>query len=123
MTHTTTMQTIAANNPGLTVAGFNLNPGTDPDWSKYEEAFALCLSTLVNLKLNKSVGKGSPTTYGLKHLAERFSDHRGKHIYVPEGVMIAALIQWGVPIKQEGGSCYAAINRRHYDRWYDGDFI
>jgi len=102
MTYEDIIDEITTKYPDLDIAGFDKECRDDPrgDLKDYQKAFEASLRYIDTVKVNKTITSRSPSSYGLKHDVERLNMRAGETIYVPNGVMIAALAWRGVKMKR-----------------------
>ena len=104
--------------PALTYFGFR-----SPDSDNYaaeraelvgERALAeiqFCRDWLRTARLTARAGVKSPSSYWIKHVAERV---RGE--YIANGSLIVAALLAGVPAKQQGVNARVAVSRKWLDK-------
>ena len=107
MTFMKAIEAARAAYPDLGVSGFGSD---DQDWQQYEEAFAVCLEVIDMLPKVVAVSKGAPSSYGLKHDAEKLAERRGKSVYVANGVMIVALHHRGLKAQRNGPNAFTNLS-------------
>lgn len=115
MTYETIILDITARYPDLDIAGFDKFSRADGngDWLQHEAAFFASVDYLSGMKGTVDYGRHAPSSYGLKHDVEGLSAGR---VYVPNGVMIAALIHAGVAFKRDGINATARLSAKSRHR-------
>lgn len=114
MTYETIILDITARYPDLDIAGLDKFSRADGngDWLQYEGAFFASVDYLRGMKRTVAYPRHAPSSYGLKHDVERLTNAKGARVYVPNGIMIAALIHAGVAFKRDGINATARLSSR-----------
>jgi hypothetical protein len=108
---------IMKRNPTLTIDGFE-DDTTVPGFDKRREilaesveAYTQSVHWVGNHRNRQSINKKAGNTYVLKHRVEEwYREHEKKHLYVPEGALIAAAIYWERKMKRAGNGQSVFIN-------------
>ncbi|MGK2911253.1 MAG: hypothetical protein ACSLE1_15840 [Sphingobium sp.] len=102
MTYEEIITDITARYPDLDTAGLEKHKrDARGEWHEYEAAFWAAYDYARSLRILKSYPiRGGGTSYGFKHDVEKLAQAHDTPVYVPNGVMIAALIFAGVPIRR-----------------------